>query len=271
MPGIGQTGNGTDGFKGYNVLTYGVQIPMNIVQSANIGTFPQVGVFATVARFSTQLRPTAGALSTARSNQMVQVNRLANPLFNEVLVGLRDKDYYNLTNPAQDSINFAKYAMNPIPGVLLNAVYNLGIPVTNRTDLAALLIPDVIRVDVSTPPVPIPGQAGFNRLSFAGGDLVKNGAGAYVPGGFPNGRRYGDDVVDIELTAIANPNVAMPTSTDATGRPVFGNLKVPVGDNINANDQIFNMVFPFAPTPNSGTNNRKDPSPGAAFMNTRGS
>lgn len=270
LPGIGQTGLGTDGFKGYNVLTYGVQIPMNIVQSANIGTLPTVGVFATVARFRTQLRPTAASPFTARSSQMVQVNRLANPLFNEALVAYRDKDYYNLTSPAQDSTNFLKYALNPIPGVLLNAVYNLGIPVTNRTDLAALLIPDVIRVDTSTPPVPLAGQPGFNRLSFAGGDLVRNAAGTYVPGGFPNGRRFGDDTTDIELTAIANMNVATPTSTDGTGKPVFGNLKVPVGDNINANDQVFNMVFPFAATPNSGTNNRKDPQPGA-FMNTRNS
>ncbi len=70
-----------------------------------------------------------------------------------------------------------------------------------------------------------------------------------VPGGWPNGRRVGDDVVDIALTAIASG-------------PTFATVTV-VGDNIAANDQVFNGVFPFLPTPHAGTRNRKDSGPNA--------
>ena len=71
-------------------------------------------------------------------------------------------------------------------------------------DLAAVYIPDVIRVDTTTGPTPASGEAGFSRLSFIGGDTIANSANAQIPAGWPNGRRFGDDVVDIALTAVAS-------------------------------------------------------------------
>ena len=64
-------------------------------------------------------------------------------------------------------------------------------------------------------------------------------------GGWPNGRRLGDDVVDIALTAVASG-------------PTYATITV-VGDNINANDQVYNQVFPYSATPHAGPTNRKDP------------
>jgi hypothetical protein len=87
--------------------------------------------------------------------------------------------------------------------------------------------------------VSLVGQGG-NRLSGLGGDTT-NGKWS----GWPNGRRLGDDVVDIALTAVASG-------------PSYTSIFM-LGDNINANDESYNYVFPYAATPHAGTTNRKDP------------
>jgi hypothetical protein len=113
---------------------------------------------------------------------------------------------------------------------------------TNRVDLEKIFSPEVLRVVTTTDPVPLAGQAGFDRLGFIGGDTT-NG----VSSGWPNGRRLGDDVVDIALTAIASG-------------PAYSTITV-VGDNVAANDVAYNQVFPYLATPHSGTNNSKDAAP----------
>src|SRR5262249_34543533 len=132
-------------------------------------------------------------------------------------------------------------ALQPELIVLLNAVFQTNFQTDNRTDLVGIFIPDVLRVNTSTDPVRLAGQPGFSRLSFIGGDVMPGN----VPRGWPNGRRLGDDVVDIALTAIASG-------------PSFKTITV-VGDNINANDQVYNYVFPYSATPHAGPTNRKDP------------
>ena len=97
----------------------------------------------------------------------------------------------------------------------------------------------------------MPGEAGFNRLSFIGGDTIANGAGQQIPAGWPNGRRFGDDAIDIALTAIASG-------------PTFATITV-VGDNAAANDQVYNRTFPYAGTPHSGTRNSKDQAGSVGF------
>jgi hypothetical protein len=92
--------------------------------------------------------------------------------------------------------------------------------------------------------VPVAGNGAFSRLSFAGGDTVTDSKGRAIPAGWPNGRRFGDDVVDIALTAVASG-------------PTYAAI-VPVGDNVAANDQVYNMTFPYAATPHAGSRNSKD-------------
>src|SRR4030095_5700031 len=111
-----------------------------------------------------------------------QVNRLANPLFNEVLVALKDKDNYNRTSPPGDA-QFATYALNSELAFLINFVFGTALQTTNRTDLAAVYIPDVIRVDTTTPPVRLPDQTGFSRLGFIGGDTTTASGGGTRSGG----------------------------------------------------------------------------------------
>jgi len=170
-----------------------------------------------------------------------QVSRLGNPLFTEGLVAFADKDRFNRTPASQDG-QFAKYARNPELAVLINTVFGTSFAATGRTDLEKIFIPEVLRVVTTTDPVRLAGQAGFSRLGFIGGDTV-NG----VSSGWPNGRRLGDDVVDIALTAIASG-------------PVYSAITV-VGDNIAENDVAYHQVFPYLATPHSGTNNRKDSQP----------
>ena len=246
--GLGQDGTGVDGFKGYNVLHYAIVIPLSDLPSfAYQGAFSSglnngVGVYASVSRPRVTLRSTTG--DAISSGPYIQVNREANPLFNEVLVAIRDKDNYNRDLPTSDASKYKTYALNPEVAALINKVYGTSFATTNRTDLAAVYIPDVIRVDTTTGPANISGQAAFNRLGFIGGDTLKTANGASVPGGWPNGRRLGDDVVDIALTAVASG-------------PDYKTVTL-LGDNVDHNDQVYNMTFPYAGTPNAGTRNSKD-------------
>jgi hypothetical protein len=246
--GHGQTGNGVDGFKGYNVLTYAMQIPLSMIsnityQDAFTGTSHGIGVYASVSRPSVQIRAAPGTPVDLRidfaTGQFVQVDRLGNPLFNEVLVALKDKDNYNFDSPTDDSAKYATYALNPEIALLINTVFGTSFATSGRADLAAVYIPDVLRVDLTTGPVPLIG-AGGNRLSGLGGDTT-NGKWS----GWPNGRRLGDDVVDIALTAVASG-------------PSYKSIFL-LGDNINTNDAVYNFVFPYAATPWAGPTNRKDP------------
>ena len=185
----------------------------------------------------------------------MQVARQGNPLFNEGLVAIEDKDLYSRTSPASDQKLFRKYAERPELARLLNAlVLDPDIPgiETGRTDIAGIFIPDVIKVDLSTQPARLagggpnhptnPDDVGFSRLSIFGGDVLfsplKNGM---MPGGWPNGRRFGDDVLDIAVTALISDLRVSP--------PI---VRGPAGDNVDSNDMAFNKVFPYEPTPQNG-------------------
>lgn len=239
---FGQAGGGVDGFKGFNVLAIAMQIPLDSLESfpytdAFFGATTGVGVYASVSRPKTTIIKKNGERDG--SGPFVQVNRMGNPLFNEALVALQDKDRYNGTKPTEDADLFQKYALNSELAFLINFVFSLGLTETGRTDLAAVFIPDVLRVDTTTDPVKLAGQAGFNRLGFIGGDTT-NGKSS----GWPNGRRLGDDVIDIALTAVASG-------------PTYSPITL-VGDNVNANDQLYNQVFPYSATPHSGARHSKD-------------
>ncbi len=254
--GLGQDGGGVDGFKGFNVLGFAIQIPIASLPVFTytapfadlaaplpaLGVAQGVGVYASVSRPRITLRRTDG--EPLPSGPWIQVNRMGNPLFNEGLVALKDKDNYNRTLPPGDGTTFATYALNSELASLINFVFGTSFVTGGRTDLAAVFIPDVLRVDTTTPAVRLAGQPGFSRFGFVGGDTTTDSGGRIKSSGWPNGRRFGDDVVDIALTAVASG-------------PSYTTVTV-VGDNVAANDQIFNQVFPYSATPHSGTRNQKD-------------
>lgn len=244
---------------GFNVHTMALEIPVTDIG----GTNQVVGVYATTSRQSMRvLTDGAASLGQMLSGPFVQVGRQGNPLFNEGLVALRDKDLYSRTQPTDDANLFAKYASSPELAKLINALVFNGqsvAPETNRTDLVGIFIPDLIKVDLSTAPARLagggadfaanPDEAGFSRLGIFGNDVLKStvqtgffGNGT-VPGGWPNGRRFGDDVVDIAVTAIISDlrDPANPTVRSADGI-----------DNVSKNDGVYNRVFPYAGTPHNG-------------------
>ncbi|MBC7980417.1 MAG: DUF4331 domain-containing protein [Armatimonadetes bacterium] len=261
--GLGQAGGGIDGFKGFNVLTFAIQIPLseltpstytaafaNIANGIANGGAAQntgVGVYASVSRKRITLRRSnAEALNVG---QWIQVNRLGNPLFNEALVALKDKDKFNRTFPMNDA-SYNTYAVTPELPVLINAVFGTEFVTTGRGDLGLVFIPDVLRVDTTTPAVRLPDQPGHSRNGFVGGDVVVNGAGRTISSGWPNGRRPGDDVIDIALTAVASG-------------PSYSTVTV-LGDNVEENDQSYNQVFPYLGTPHAGTTTNQRQAPASA-------
>src|SRR5262249_521649 len=107
--GLGQDGNGVDGFKGYNVLHYAILIPVNQFESFTYTGALQpesqgIGVYASVSRPRVTLRSSTG--NDTSKGRFIQVNRLGNPLFNEVLVALADKDNYNRDHPTDDATKY---------------------------------------------------------------------------------------------------------------------------------------------------------------------
>ena len=237
----GETGTATKPFDsqgGFNVHTIVLNIPLSELGGAGFA-----GVHATTSR--------------QQDGQWVQVGRQGNPLFAEALVAIVDKDLYNESDATQDNALFSQYAQNPeLAAVLgitpLDSLVNEGQPLVRD-----IYIPDVIKVDLSTGPARLAGEDGFNRLSVFGGDLLPTtnlgsalDFGGVVPGGWPNGRRFGDDVDDIALNALGF---------------VTTNL-----DGVTENDITFNDVFPYAATPQNGRNHGHHGDEGVSGNNGNG-
>ncbi|HEX2488388.1 MAG TPA: DUF4331 domain-containing protein, partial [Blastocatellia bacterium] len=176
---------GKDAQGGFNIHLIALRVPLSELG----GDQQTVGVFATTSRQMAPVQtPTGrGILDLIRRPTFTQVARQGNPLFNEGLIAIEDKDTYSRTLPTVDSQIFRKYAMNPELTTLINALIlqpNMLAPApdTNRGDIAAIFIPDLIKVDLSTDPVRLAGNGptdannpddmGFSRLSIFGGDVL---------------------------------------------------------------------------------------------------
>lgn len=258
--------NRYDSQGGFNVHTIVLEIPVS-----DLGGDQQVvGVYATTSRRAMSvLTDGSSSAGTTVSGNWVQVGRQGNPLFAEALVALKDKDLYNRTKPTSDATLFKKYAETPELAALINAIVFAGqkvAPETARADLVGIFIPDVIKVDLSTSAARLAGanqnDAGYSRLSVFGGDALTSTVQAGFPGfptgtiagGWPNGRRFGDDVIDIAVTAVISDLRTNPlTIRSADGI-----------DNVGANDSIYNKVFPYAATPHNGRNFAHNPTAGIA-------
>lgn len=265
---------GKDSQGGFNLHLMSLRVPLSELG----GDQQTVGVFATTSRLRVPvLRTGGGILDTIRRPEYVQVARQGNPLFNEGLVALEDKDTYSRTLPTVDSTIFRKYAENPELATLINLLIGGGQQLAidkGRADIGAIYIPDVIKVDLSTDPVRLagngatdaknPDDAGFSRLSIFGSDILESRAAghpfrlpsqflglpagkSFVPGGWPNGRRFGDDVVDIAIIALLS-DLRDPANLKIND-PFKGNY-----DGVTSNELGFSKVFPYESTPQNGRN-----------------
>jgi hypothetical protein len=232
--------SGVNGTQGLNVHSIAIQVP--ITDLTRNHTAPRdvmradavIGVWASASRQKSRVFDSHSG-RTRGHGPFVQVSRLGNPLFNEVIVPMGDKDRWNAVPPRGDD-DFAKYVAKPELAALLPVLYpdvfpRLAAYTKPRNDLLAILLTgipagvipgfqnftghtqaDLLRLNVAVPPSSRP-----NNLGLVAGD----------PAGFPNGRRVADDVTTVELRAIAGltiplvdhtftPDGAASTVTDAT-------------------------------------------------------
>jgi hypothetical protein len=229
--GTGNMGGGKDFFAGYAVHTFAVQVPIAGLNAKN-GT---IGVWASVDR----RRVTTLGGSGRQSGPWVQVNRLGNPLVNEVIIPTGLKDRWNTQQPWRES-TYRKYYESPILAAVLNQLYKLEVPATGRDDLVAVLLTGVPKLnftgtklaDVLRLNLTIPVTKGPKRLGVLAGDNQ----------GWPNGRRLGDDVIDIAEQAVGG---------------FLKGKKLPLGDGVDGDDLDLLASFPYVADPQPGFANTK--------------
>jgi hypothetical protein len=219
---------GVNGLQGFNVHTIALQVPISDLSRNGDNPKDQskpsavIGVWATASRQKSRMWDSKKNCYVSHG-PWEQVSRLGNPLFNEVLVPMAEKDKWNRLEPKVDSA-FAQYVNKPELQGLLPVLYpgvfpNLAAYTKPRADLNAILLTglppgvvpgfqnntgpvqsDMLRLNLAIPPSSSP-----KPLGVVGGDLA----------GFPNGRRIDDDVVTIEVRAIAGLTIPLvdPTYT----------------------------------------------------------
>ena len=253
---------------GKNVTTIAMEIPAACLLGA---TGTTVGAWTTASvRQARVINPSATYVRPTREGgAWTQVSRLGMPLVNELVIGLKDKDKFNNSEPKDDAANFAPYVTNPTLPALLEILFGAnGVRAPTaypRTDLITAFltgVPSVNFLSSGTAPnnaltemlrlntgIPATVAASQNDLGAAGcfiGDppVLMTSAGTCDPAGFPNGRRPGDDVVDITL------RVAMGYLLPST---VAANRALPFHDAILQNAAQFDAAFPYLKTPMGGT------------------
>jgi hypothetical protein len=271
--------------KALNVHSIAVQVPMDqLTRHHAMPTNPVskdsvIGVWTSASRQAATVlasKPTSTS-TPVYAGPWVQVSRLGNPLINEVVIPLSLKDFWNSEAPAND-VQFAQYVSNPELARLLPVLYpgptggpapfaNLaaynasGTP--NRADLVAILttgIPagiitgfqnytgpvqaDMLRLNMAIPPA-VTSSTLPSNLGLLGNDLA----------GFPNGRRVFDDVVTIEVQAMAGATLGLvdPSFTpDADALGVNQGLTSGPTDITAMGTENYLPGFPYLGVPHSG-------------------
>ncbi|MGI8788780.1 MAG: DUF4331 domain-containing protein [Pyrinomonadaceae bacterium] len=265
---------GVDSLRGYNISTVALEIPIQeltrnrTVPTSSTDPNAVIGIWSTASRRSMKVLNPDGTQSS--QGAWVQVSRLGSPLINEVVIPLGLKDAFNALSPVGDAVaapavldpefpKIIRYALGAFNGITIQ------IPPAPRNDLAAVFVTGIpagavpglpnyttflsdgsphefLRLNVAIPALAYNAPGG-SRLGLLGGDIS----------GFPNGRRVGDDVVDIEVRALLGGTPFTPATNVAPNNSF--------GDGVSTNEQPYLTRFPYLAPPNPGNTPRTANSP----------
>lgn len=238
----GNKGKGVDGLAGYDVLTIAMQVPKTALTKNHQPPSADnsvLGIYSSAERKQTRTLNADGSVDV--SGPEMQVSRLGQPLVNEVVIPLKDKDRFNATKPTGDAI-FAGYVLDPEVAKLIHLLFGLDVPPAPRNDLVTVFLTgipnlnqpvggagcELLRLNIGVAPA-----ASEDRFGVIAGDVA----------GFPNGRRLADDVVDVALRVMAGGYVLTPDFNHAPN-----NL---LGDGVDFNDVPFLPSFPYVAPPHN--------------------
>ena len=267
----GPSVEGIDATKQLNIHSIAIQVPISMltkdgsVPTSVTGSSSVLGIWSAASRRKARVLDDMSGPS--ESGPWVQVSRLGNPLFNEVIVPLGEKDEWNRSNPVGDSEYLPNVQSPELANLIANVLYSAAFPKLaayhkSRADLVAILLTgipdgvvplpagvhystftgptyaDMLRLNVAIPPSASPSLFGL-----FGGDLA----------GFPNGRRVFDDVVAIELRAIAGAALHLVDPT-FTADAAAGLLTQWINEPVSASPLSARYLdhFPYVGTPYDG-------------------
>ncbi|HEY2304145.1 MAG TPA: DUF4331 domain-containing protein, partial [Acidimicrobiales bacterium] len=272
MPGVNSSAD-------VNVHSLALQVPISQLTrgwASGPAASPVIGVWTTASRQRVRVGRDGYDADRFGAGPWSQVSRLGNPLVNELIIGIGDKDRWNHLPPITDGQQFLEYFATPLlatllpslyPGAFPNlAAYNAG-KANTRPDLEAILLTGI-------PAGLIPGFTNYNGTGVKADQLRLNtairpsarpnslGLLAATPdlAGFPNGRRVFDDVATIELRAVAGATLPLVVSSfkadGAAGVVDFGLTKPADGTDLDAKGtEHYLTVFPYLGVPYSGFSN----------------
>jgi hypothetical protein len=271
-PALTKPAPGVNSGKGVNVYTIALQVPKTQLtangSSPTSATDPSsvIGVWTTASRQKVSMLGQNNGQNT-NAGPFVQVSRLGNPLVNEVIIPMGKKDYWNNQPPANDS-QFVQYFQHPELSTLLPTLYPNTFPNLAAFNASGGSRGDIVAIFYTgIPSGVVPGfqnsagtkQADLLRLNMAIPPTTSNPSNLGVVGndlaGFPNGRRVFDDVVTIELRALAGatlPLVNKSFSADAAVSQVTDGLTSGPSDTAAMGTENYLPSFPYLGVPYSG-------------------
>ncbi|HEV8571513.1 MAG TPA: DUF4331 domain-containing protein [Actinomycetota bacterium] len=232
---------GIDSIGTFNVQTIALEVPASLLTVDGMG--PDETESSKLGSYAATSRPKVTVLRVPKSEdddrgdvesgKWVQVQRLANPLINETIIGTEDKDFWNALRPQKEEA-FLDYYLNPRLALALQLIFGVPAETTGRQDLVDLLLKyqaadeqlsELLRLDISVAPTALAAQRRMTVLATPAD-----------PAGWPNGRRPRDDVLDIAVRVVGGPNY----------------VAARAGDGVNRNFRPLSGEFPFLATPQNG-------------------
>ena len=265
-----EVGGNNNDLEAKNVSTLAMEVPIACLTA---GAEPVIGAYTTASLRQGRLldgSPASGLNKNQRSGgAWTQVSRLGMPLVNELIIGIDDKDKFNASKPKNDPTNFADYVTNPVLPALIESLFPAAKAPTNfpRTDLLTVFLKgidglnqpkvngavtpsEMMRLNTTTP---VTAAGAQNSLGVAAGDNA----------GYPNGRRPGDDVVDLSLRVSMGALCVLTGATD-TLKVGCKPADAPAGglaltDGVRKTAANYGVTFPYLTTPLPGNFNPAAP------------